>query len=151
MIIERVQSGNATTISPLVAQYWAFEDLGGFQDATVQKHLEQLLSSPALGAVWIATEAQGPVGYLILVYVFSLEHQGLTAEIDELFVVADCRGSGVGSQLLGEAEAEAVRQGCTNISLQVATANPRTRTFYRRHGYSDRSGFELMDKRPCVG
>ena len=108
--------------------------------------MERLLTSPALGAIWVATEALQPVGYLILVYVFSLEHRGMTSEIDEFFVLPDHRASGVGSQLLRAAEAESVRQGCTNISLQISTFNHRAKAFYARHGYSPRSEFELLEK-----
>jgi ribosomal protein S18 acetylase RimI-like enzyme len=141
-----VNTGDAAALLPLVAQYWEFESLSGFRPVEVQAQLERLLSTPALGAAWVATQAQRPFGYLILVYVFSLEHHGLTAEVDELFVVSDHRASGVGSQLLREAEAEAARHGCTNISLQIGTSNRRAKEFYRRHGYSARSGFQLLEK-----
>ncbi len=151
MVIQRAHSGDAAALLPLVAQYREFESLGGFRPAAVQAQLERLFSSPALGAAWVACEGQRPVGYLILVYVFSLEHQGLTAEIDEFFVVPEQRGSGVGSQLLAEAEAESRRQGCTNISLQIGTSNLRAKEFYRRHGYSERSGFNLLEKEVVSG
>ena len=146
MVVRRANTGDTVSLLALVAQYWEFERLPGFSPAAVRAPLERLLSSPALGAVWVATDAQQPLGYLILVYVFSLEHQGMTAEIDEFFVVADHRVSGVGSQLLREAEAESVRQGCTNISLQISTSNRRAKEFYARHGYSQRSGFQLVEK-----
>jgi GNAT superfamily N-acetyltransferase len=146
MVVHRAKSGDATVLLPLVAQYWEFESLSGFRPAQAETQLERLLSSPALGAAWVATEAQRPVGYLILVYVFSLEHHGLTAEVDEFFVVPDHRASGVGSQLLRKAEAEAAQHGCTNISLQIGTSNLRANEFYRRHGYSERSGFQLLEK-----
>lgn len=42
---------------------------------------------------WIAMDADKPIGYLLAVYVFSLEHLGLTAEIDEFYVVPEQRGS----------------------------------------------------------
>jgi GNAT superfamily N-acetyltransferase len=146
MVVRRANTGDTAALLALVAQYWEFERLPGFSPAAVRSPLERLLSSPALGAVWVATDSQQPFGYLILVYVFSLEHQGMTAEIDEFFVVPDHRASGVGSQLLREAEAESVRQGCTNISLQISTSNRRAKEFYARRGYSQRSGFQLLEK-----
>ncbi|MGH8720379.1 MAG: GNAT family N-acetyltransferase [Burkholderiales bacterium] len=83
-----------------------------------------------------------PAGYLLAVYVFSLEHHGLTAEIDELFVLPDCRGRGLGAALLQAAAAA----GCTNISLQLGRKNAAALAFYRRHGYRAREGYELLDK-----
>lgn len=146
MVVRRASPGDAAALLPLVAQYWEFEGIPDFEPAAVQAQLERLLSSPSLGAAWVATEAQRSVGYLSLVYVFSLEHRGITAEIDEFFVVPEHRASGLGSQLLAEAEAESVRHGCTNISLQIGTSNRRANEFYRRHGYSERSAFQLLEK-----
>jgi len=146
MVVRRANIGDTAVLLPLVEQYWEFEGLTGFEPAALRAPLERLLSSPAIGAVWVATDAQRPLGYLALVYVFSLEHRGITAEIDEFFVLPDHRASGVGSQLLREAEAESARQGCTNISLQVSTSNRRAKDFYARQGYSHRSGFQLLEK-----
>jgi ribosomal protein S18 acetylase RimI-like enzyme len=87
-----------------------------------------------------------PVGYLLGVYVFSLEHLGLTAEIDEFFVMPQQRGHGIGLQLLKIAEAVFVQAGCTNVSLQLSRRNDSARAFYRRQGYTERSGYELLDK-----
>jgi ribosomal protein S18 acetylase RimI-like enzyme len=87
-----------------------------------------------------------PVGYLVAVYVFSLEHLGLTAEIDEFMVLDQHRGHGVGSALLGIAESTFTCAGCTKVSLQLSRRNDAARAFYHRQGYSERSGYELLDK-----
>ena len=50
---------------------------------------------------WIACIKGQAVGYLLAVYVFSLEHLGLTAEIDEFFVLPSARGKGLGDELPG--------------------------------------------------
>ena len=86
------------------------------------------------------------MGYVLAVYVFSLEHLGLTAEIDELFVLPARRGQGVGAQQLRAAEAEFVRRGCTNAALQLSRTNQPAREFYLRQAYRARSGYELLDK-----
>lgn len=86
-------------------------------------------------------------GYLLAVYVFSLEHLGLTVEIDEFFVLPSCRGHGAGLRLLQLAEAEFARMKCANISLQLGRGNDAARAFYRERGYSERSGYELLDKK----
>ena len=100
----------------------------------------------SLGNGWIACVKEQPVGYLIAVYVFSLEHLGLTAEIDEFFVLPSARGKGLGDELLELAEAEFVRRGCTNVALQLGKGNDGARVFYRADGYDERAGFELLDK-----
>jgi GNAT superfamily N-acetyltransferase len=52
----------------------------------------------------------------------------------------------IGDALLKLADAEFARRGCTNVALQLGRGNDGARAFYRRHGYDERAGFELLDK-----
>ena len=88
----------------LVEQYWAFENIAGFDRSRISVQLERLVSEKHLGAGWIARKGTTPVGYLLAVYVFSLEKLGLTAELDEFFVVPPYRSQGIGTSLLRTAE-----------------------------------------------
>ena len=144
--IRPVASSDIPRLLSLVEQYWGFEGLAGFEATRVGAELERLLENPSLGSGWIATSADEPAGYLLAVYVFSLEHLGLTAEIDEFFVLPTFRGQGIGSGLLGAAEQEFARRRCTNVFLQIGHVNDSARDFYRAHGFGERSGFELLDK-----
>ena len=144
--IRAITANDIPELLTLVEQYWLFEDIAGYEQAGVAKQLQRLCGDPRLGAGWIAHVGQRPAGYLLAVYVFSLEHLGLTAEIDEFFVLPSCRGQGLGAGLLQAAEAGFLRAGCTNVSLQLGRGNEAAREFYRRNGYSDRAGFELLDK-----
>ena len=78
-------------------------------------------------SIWVAESGDELCGYLIAVCVLSLEHQGLMAEIDEFFVVAAARGTGVGAQLLQAAEAALAARGCVRLQLQLGVANARAR------------------------
>jgi len=144
--IRPATASDIPALAGLVEQYWLFEDISGFDAAPVGRELGRVCADPRLGSIWIAIARGEPVGYLIAVYVHSLEHLGLTAEIDEFFVLPSARSRGIGDELLKLAEAEFVRRGCTNVSLQLGRGNDRARVFYRAHGYEDRSGFELIDK-----
>jgi GNAT superfamily N-acetyltransferase len=130
----------------MVAAYWNFEGISGFEVQQVAPQLARLLSEPSLGAGWIALADDIPIGYLLALYVFSLEHKGLSAEIDEFFLLPSGRNGGVGSELLRAAESEFARVGCTNVSLQLSQGNDAARRFYHRNSYAERSGYELLDK-----
>jgi GNAT superfamily N-acetyltransferase len=76
-------------------------------------------------------------------YVFDGEElvAGLTGDtwaswlaIENLWVHADRRGSGLGSQLLAEAERRARERGCLGARLE--TWEFQARPFYERHGYT---------------
>ncbi|HEY1313077.1 MAG TPA: GNAT family N-acetyltransferase [Steroidobacteraceae bacterium] len=133
-------------LATLVQRYWEFESLGGFARARIEMLLGDLLSKPDRGACWLA-EAQGQVcGYLLAVFVFSLEHGGLMAEIDELFVSDELRSVGAGSLLLARADRDLAERGLTRLQLQLGVHNHRARHFYERHGFARRAGYELLDK-----
>jgi GNAT superfamily N-acetyltransferase len=131
---------------PLVEQYWRFEAIEGFDAQRLAGLLRRVMSDASLGSVWLAEVDGNAAGYLLAVYVFSLEHQGLTAEIDEFFVGPSYRSLGIGTRLLAAAEATFLVRGCTNVALQIGRDNEEARAFYRRHGYGDRAGFDIVDK-----
>ena len=131
---------------PLVEQYWRFEAIEGFDARRLAALLQRVMSDASLGNVWLAEVDGNAAGYLLAVYVFSLEHQGLTAEIDEFFVGPSYRSLGIGTRLLAAAEATFLVRGCTNVALQIGRDNEEARAFYRRHGYGDRAGFDIVDK-----
>ena len=63
--------------------------------------------------------------------------------VENLYVVPDCRGSGIGSALLSAAERRLGERGVETVSLEAMAANEDARRFYRRHGYeSHRIEFE---------
>jgi GNAT superfamily N-acetyltransferase len=147
-MLEIRQAGleDVVELIPLVGNYWRFENISGFDPQRVAGQLARLFSAPNLGSGWLALVDGATVGYLLAVYVFSLEHLGLTAEIDEFFVMPEARGQGAGAALLRAAESEFARLGCTNVALQLSRDNDAARAFYRHHDYRERSGYELLDK-----
>ena len=144
--VRRALPEDTGLLLPLVEEYWRFEDVAGFDPARIGGQLQRLLAEPRLGAGWIAADRGRALGYLLAVYVFSLEHGGLTAEIDEFFVLPSARGAGIGERLLSTAEADFKAAGCTNVALQLGLGNDAARKFYFRRGYHPRAGFELIDK-----
>jgi GNAT superfamily N-acetyltransferase len=145
-VIRQATESDVLTLLPMVREYWRFEAIEGFDAARIEVLLRRVIADASLGHAWLATVDGDPAGYLLAVYVFSLEHQGLTAEIDELFVLEKSRGLGVGARLLAAAEHTFRMRGCTNASLQIGRDNDEARAFYRAHGYADRADFELVHK-----
>src|SRR5690554_5811713 len=94
-----------------------------FEPQRAASQLTRLLSDASLGSGWMAFHDGEAAGYLLGVHVFSLEHFGLTAEIDELFVLPRHRGRGFGRALLAAAEGAFRSAGCTSVSLQLGRRN----------------------------
>jgi GNAT superfamily N-acetyltransferase len=146
MLIRLAVTADVAGVTSLAEQYWEFESIHGFDRPRIEALLRRLLSEPERGACWVA-EADGRLcGYLLAVYMFSLEHGGLMAEIDEVFVSAQKRSMGVGALLVAQAERDLIMRGLVRLQLQLGVANDRARVFYERHGFRRRAGYELLDK-----
>lgn len=140
---------NADSIPVLVElmrQYWEFEQIRGFSAEYADHLLQSFLSHPELGRGWIAHNDQDVLGYLLCSKVFSFEHGGPTAAIDELYVVAEARSKGVGTLLVHAAESQMRALGCVHIEMEVAAQNVRAQRFYSLLGFATRAGYSMMHK-----
>jgi GNAT superfamily N-acetyltransferase len=146
MTIRLATVGDIAAVAGLVERYWEFESIGGFDRLRIEALLRGLLSAPERGACWVAETEGGVCGYLLAVFMFSLEHGGLMAEIDELFVSHDMRSAGVGAAMVAAAERDLAGRGLVRLQLQLGVNNERARLFYERLGLSRRAGYELLDK-----
>jgi GNAT superfamily N-acetyltransferase len=145
IVIRLAHLSDADNIASLVQRYWEFEAIPGFDRSRITILLTAFLRQKERGACWLAMKDDQPIGYLLAVYVFSLEHGGMMAEIDELFVVPEQRSNGVGVALLREAEREMERAGLARVQLQLSPQNRSARLFYEQNGFQAR-GYELLDK-----
>ncbi len=146
ILIQRAGVEDIQAMLPLVQEYWNFEDISGFKPEKISTQLYRLFSESQLGSGWIAYDNGHEVGYLLAVYVFSLEHLGITAEIDEFFILPSYRSRGIGEKILRVAESEFRNNGCTNVSLQISKLNSSAREFYIHQQFKYRAGYELLDK-----
>jgi ribosomal protein S18 acetylase RimI-like enzyme len=112
------------------------EDGGRFEAAAAEKALRGLLGDGSLGALWIAEDADGACGYVILTMGYSLEFHGRDAFVDELFVLPRARGRGLGTRALAVLEAECRRRGVRALHLEVTPTNQAAVELYRRHGFA---------------
>jgi GNAT superfamily N-acetyltransferase len=99
-----------------------------------------------LGRAWLVEEAGLTVGYAVLGLGFGIEYGGADAFVDDLYLVPQARGRGLGGAVLALLEAEARGLGLNALFLVVDPDNRPARQLY------DRAGFEgthwlLMAKR----
>jgi len=93
-----------------------------------------LLADPSRGAVLVAYDPD-PIGVAVVAYTWTLEHGGLVAWLDEIFVVANHRDRGVGRALLGRALQIAAAAGCRAVDLEVTVEHERAEHLYEREGF----------------
>jgi GNAT superfamily N-acetyltransferase len=145
-VIRAASVQDVAALAILVEQYWSFEGIPGFDSRRIEELLRAALSAEGRARCWLAGQPGEPAGYLLAVPVFSLEHGGMMAEIDELFVTPAVRGRGIGAALLAEAERVLQESGVRRLQLQLASGNAHARDFYVARGYARRSSFDLWDK-----
>jgi GNAT superfamily N-acetyltransferase len=145
-LIRPASPNDMPALMNLVEQYWSFEGIPGFDARRVESLLRAALFADGRARCWLAEQAGEVGGYLLAVLVFSLEHGGMMAEIDEFFVTPAFRRRGIGAALLMQAENVLRESGVRRLQLQLGSRNARAREFYAARGYGRRSGFDLWDK-----
>ncbi|MGZ3639081.1 MAG: GNAT family N-acetyltransferase [Ktedonobacterales bacterium] len=71
-----------------------------FDEHIARTTLTDLIHTPAFGRVWLIAVDGTPVGYVALTLGYSLEYHGRDAFIDEIYIQADQRGKGIGTQAM---------------------------------------------------
>lgn len=74
------------------------------------------------------------VGYAITFFTYSTFLCKPTLYLEDIFVLPDFRGKGVGSLMFSRLEAEAVAQGCGRMEWVVLDWNVSAQEFYQRRG-----------------
>ena len=99
-----------------------------------------------LGLAWLIEEAGHVIGYTILCLGFGIEYGGPDAFVDDLYLVSQARGRGIGRIVLELLQGEARGQGLAALFLVVDPDNWRARRLYDRAGFEG-SNWLLMAKR----
>ena len=122
-------------LESMVRAYYV-EDGHSFDAARQRAALAALVEGEPLGRGWLVMLAGRPVGYAVLTLGFSIEAGGCEGCLDELFLVPEVRGRGVGRRVLGLVEEEARRLGVRRLFLEVEHGN-QAGALYRRAGFVD--------------
>lgn len=136
---------DTAAVVDLMAAFYA-EDGMPFAPDPARTAVGRLIGDSSLGRVWVAECDGEVVGYIALTLGFSLEFMGRDAFVDDLFVLPEYRGNGVGALLLA-----ALTEACPEfqvraVHLEVARAKTRTRDLYRGFGFVDHDRL-LMTRR----
>jgi GNAT superfamily N-acetyltransferase len=105
--------------------------------AAATRAFEALLSTPDLGAIWLAELEDKPVGHAVLTVAFSMEFGGLRGFIDDLYVSPGARNRGIGAALLAAAREGALARGLRALCVETGLEDHPARSLYARAGYAD--------------
>ncbi|HXV63215.1 MAG TPA: GNAT family N-acetyltransferase [Vicinamibacteria bacterium] len=145
IVIEPATVAQAGALLPLVSRFYEEENYP-FYEAHARRALVGLLEEPSRGRVWIVTDQERVVGYFVMTLGWSLEYLGRDAFVDELYVLPEYRGRGLGKRALAVMDDACRELGVRALHLEVERGNERAHQLYRNLGFEDHERF-LMTKR----
>lgn len=121
------------------------EDGYAFSQAKAREAVFSLLRDKHLGCLWVAQIDTSVVGYLAVTLGFSFEYRGRDAFIDEVFIVEEYRGQGLGREAIDVAEAYCREFAVKALHLEVEHHRERARGLYEQAGFEHHDR-DLMTK-----
>lgn len=127
--------------APAVARIWhlGWRDghLGNVPDELLPARTKESFETRAAERVGDTTVAEidGAVAGFVMV---------VDDEVEQVYVAAEHRGSGVAGALLAEAERQVGAAGHEQAWLAVVAGNARARRFYERSGWTDGGAFDYI-------
>jgi GNAT superfamily N-acetyltransferase len=93
-----------------------------------------LLGDPRLGRVWLIEQDRAVVGYIVVTFVFAMEHGGLAAWVDDLYIEPQARGAGLGTAALADVREACAELGVRALAVEVGHDNAAAQAVYRSAG-----------------
>lgn len=130
------RNASAADVETLVELMRAFYAESGFplEREQAARAFRDLLSDPSKGAVWVLSVDGEAAGHVVLSVRFAMEFGGLSAYIDDLFVLPAYRRRGVARAGLKALLAECIRRGCRSLHVEVDPNDVPARSLYAEFG-----------------
>ena len=104
-------------------------------DARQARALTKILADESVGRIYVAREDGRVAAMASLLYSVSTAEGGLVASFEDLVVLPERRGRGVGSALVRFVVSEARRQGVLRLTLLTDSHNKRAQELYAKAGF----------------
>lgn len=114
-----------------LARYERLEHQLELDEARLAAHLSP--PHPVCGAL-LAERHGAPVGFALWFPTYSTFRTAVCLHLEDLFVLPEHRGHGIGLALLRATAAVAVERGCPRLDWNVLDWNTDAIGFYERHG-----------------
>lgn len=126
-------AGDAAVLSALLTDFNREFDAAVPDSETLTNRFERILGESTVMAV--LAEIGDPVGFALISLRPTPYHDGPLAQLDELYVVPDLRGSGIGTRILSTAISALELRGVHEMHINVDEVDDGARRFYERHGF----------------
>ena len=135
MQIEKATVNDIPELCDLLAVLFSQEAEFEVDGHTQQTGLQAIISNPELGIILLARHKDKIVGMVSLLFSISTALGGRVAMLEDMVVLPEQRGLGMGSALLTAAIKTARDNGCLRITLLTDSDNAIAQGFYEKQGF----------------
>jgi GNAT superfamily N-acetyltransferase len=132
--IETAQAADLTPIIQLLRTQLEEHDIVLTTQA-LERATAGLIENHSLGRILTARRDGALVGVAVISFLWTLEHGGPAAWLDEVYVEPARRGAGIGRQLVEAAMQVARDSGCIALDLEVDAGHDAAERLYERMGF----------------
>jgi len=137
MLLRPATAGDVEDVAEIWCAGWREGHLGGVPDELVAVRTSESFFRRAAGRIAHTTVAT--VDDLVAGFIMVVDD-----EVEQVYVAAPHRGTGVAQLLLAAAERQVSNNGFREAWLAVVAFNTRARAFYERAGWIDRGLFDYQ-------
>lgn len=143
IVIRAATAQDVPTIHDFIVGLAEYEKLAHEVEATHEKLRSTLFGDRSLAEVIIAELADAPVGFALFFHNYSTFLAKPGIYLEDLFVLPEHRGAGVGGALLRHLAAVAVERDCGRLEWSVLDWNEPAIGFYRSIGAVPMDGWTV--------
>ncbi len=133
-MIETVNNDNFAEILPLIESYQAFYQVPDIDPEKNRRHFSRFLNDHSRGILFLFRHQQQAVGFATIYYTFSSSRAEEVGVLNDLFVLPEQRGHGIGRQLIEHAATVVKEKGLSRLQWLTANSNTTAQRFYEKAG-----------------
>ena len=130
----RATTADAEIVTSLLIEQLREQAIDTPVDA-VRRAVAGVFADDSRGFILVARDGSTAVGVAYVSFVWTLEHGGMSAWLEELYVVPEKRNRGIGQALLTAVLEKAAALGCRAVDLEVDRAHSQAEHLYVRAGF----------------
>jgi GNAT superfamily N-acetyltransferase len=135
-LIREIESKDRDIFIAMVKEFFSSEAvLHAIPVGHIERTFEEVIANSPYAKAYIIEDNNRTAGYGLLSLTFSNEAGGMVVWIEELYIMKEYRGKGLGNEFLDFINREYAPQA-KRIRLEIVDSNKLAEGLYRRKGYA---------------